>query len=523
MRIIFTYLSVLLFFVVSNQVCSQEQAINSIVQEDLKRHLTFISSDELKGRKIGEGNGLERTADYIEEFVRDNKLNPINHSFSQEFDVFSIGPDKVNSSLVALNLKENENFNAPFICLNDGLLNFDFNGNAVFAGFGLEDESTGYNDYEGVDVKGKIVFISMESWESYGGDENFSKKKGNGNSITQTAFEKGAAAVVLISNANDKTNKAFNSLEEITGRSYFTLTPPKNSNREANLFVTTPDFADFLLGGRNKYKKYLSSIVKNQKPNTFSPENYEIEIHFRKKVEPNPTRNIYGIVEGSDPILKNEYVVFMAHYDHLGIDKDSEIYNGADDNGSGTTVLLELAEAFSSMKVKPKRSILFLWVTCEELGLYGSRYYSEHPIVPMGNTVACINLDMVGRVYEQRDSVWKDSPKLVKDYDGLFTLINNVWPGLKDIVDSAAGKLGLNPDYSLPEKFLSSSDHYFFHKNGVPILNVANGYHADYHKVTDEISKINFDKMKRVADFCFMVGYEAGNIENIQKTDVSGN
>ena len=118
---------------------------------------------------------------------------------------------------------------------------------------------------------------------------------------------------------------------------------------------------------------------------------------------------------------------------------------------------------------------------------------------------------MVGRVYEPRDSVWNKSPKLVKDFDGIFTLTNNVWPGLQQISDSICSELGLIPDNTLPSNFLRSSDHYNFHKNGVPILNVANGYHADYHKPTDEISKINFDKMKRVADFVFMVGMEVAN------------
>jgi Zn-dependent M28 family amino/carboxypeptidase len=102
---------------------------------------------------------------------------------------------------------------------------------------------------------------------------------------------------------------------------------------------------------------------------------------------------------------------------------------------------------------------------------------------------------------------------MVKDFDGLFTLTNNVWPELNQISDSVCSELGLIPDNSLPDNFLRSSDHYYFHKNGVPILNVATGYHADYHKVTDEVSKINFDKMKRVADFCFLVGYDVANRE----------
>ena len=130
--------------------------------------------------------------------------------------------------------------------------------------------------------------------------------------------------------------------------------------------------------------------------------------------------------------------------------------------------------------------------------------------------MACINIDMDGRVYEPRDSVWNKSPKKVKDFDGLFTLCNNVWPEIKEINNSNCEKLGLIPDNSLPPNFLRSSDHYHFHKNGIPIINYATGYHADYHKVGDEVSKINFDKMKRVADLCFLVGYEIANRDIIE-------
>jgi Zn-dependent M28 family amino/carboxypeptidase len=164
-----------------------------------------------------------------------------------------------------------------------------------------------------------------------------------------------------------------------------------------------------------------------------------------------------------------------------------------------------------SLPEKPKRSIVFLWVTGEEEGMLGSQFYINNPVFPIEKTVACINIDMDGRVFEPRDTVWNKSPKMVKDFDGLYTLTNNVWPQLKKINSSACKTLGLIPDYSLPEGFLRSSDHFSFHSKGVPILNFSTGYHADYHKVTDEISRINFDKMKRVADLCFLVGYEIAN------------
>jgi Zn-dependent M28 family amino/carboxypeptidase len=156
-------------------------------------------------------------------------------------------------------------------------------------------------------------------------------------------------------------------------------------------------------------------------------------------------------------------------------------------------------------------------VTGEEIGLFGSEFYTSTPVFPLEKTVACFNLDMVGRVFEPRDTVWNKSPKRVKDFDGIFTLSNDVWPGLSEINQKACKQLGLVPDTTLPPQFLRSSDHYHFHKNNIPVLNYATGYHADYHKVSDEVDKINFAKMKRVAELCFLVGFEVANRTDIEK------
>ena len=500
---------------------SQEQALKSIVQNDLKRHLTFISSDDLQGRKVGVGDGLERAAKYIEKIARENGLQPVKNSYSQNVGIISIRPDNSSSFLKVLNKVKNKTFEAPVICMDRHIFDLDLKGKPVFVGFGNYD-TAGYNDYEGIDVDGKVVLISSGDLESFGANKEFQWNYRYEQEKMEAAFNKGAEAVVLITSPVDKKNQVFQQLEKWITRNSFALQNENIENRN-KYFIATPEFADFLLGGGRKYKDYLKSIIKEQKPNPLLPENNEVEIHIQRSVQTFHSRNILGMVEGSDAVLKNEFVVYMAHYDHLGIDENGDVFNGADDNGSGTTVLLEMAKAFASMKVKPKRSILFLWVTTEELGMFGSRYYSEHPVIPLANTVACINLDMVGRVYEPRDSVWKHSPKMVKDFDGLFTLTNDVWPELNQISNSVCHSLGLVPDNSLPENFLRSSDHYYFHKNDVPILNVATGYHADYHKETDEVSKINFDKMKRVADFCFLVGYEVANLETISKIKIDVN
>jgi len=222
-------------------------------------------------------------------------------------------------------------------------------------------------------------------------------------------------------------------------------------------------------------------------------------------------KNVIGIVVGSDPELKKEGIIFMAHYDHLGVSPDGDVYNGADDNASGSATLLELGKAFAGLGSKLRRSIVFLWVTAEEDGMLGSEYYTKHPLFPLENSVACINLDMVGRVYEPRDSVWQNSPKMIKDFNGIYTLVSDFSPELVHLTDSICHNLGLVPDKSLPDYFFRTSDHHHFHSRGIPVLNLSTGYHADYHKISDEVSRIRFDKIKRIAELCFWVGYEMAN------------
>jgi Zn-dependent M28 family amino/carboxypeptidase len=223
-------------------------------------------------------------------------------------------------------------------------------------------------------------------------------------------------------------------------------------------------------------------------------------------------QNVVGILEGSDAHLKNECIVFMAHYDHLGTDENGTVFNGADDNATGCAILLELAEAFSQLETKPHRSMVFLWTTAEETGMLGSKYHAKNPVFQLDKTKAVINIDMAGRVNEPRDSVWKNSPKLIKDFNGIYTLISDFSPELDEITVSACKKLYLVPDKSLPDYFFRSSDHHHFHSRKIPVLNLSTGYHADYHKVTDEVSRIRFDKVKRVADLCFLVGFELANM-----------
>jgi Zn-dependent M28 family amino/carboxypeptidase len=237
------------------------------------------------------------------------------------------------------------------------------------------------------------------------------------------------------------------------------------------------------------------------------------QLHVHARIEPverNSAPNVVGILEGSDPTLKNEYVVFSAHMDHVGVagprgsggcrarGADS-ICNGADDDGSGTAAVVEIAEAFAGLNPRPKRSIIFLNVSGEEKGLWGSEFFSDHPAVPINNIVADLNIDMIGRN-------WKDTIVAIgKEHSDLGATLNRV--------GAAHPELNMRPidDIWPQENFYFRSDHYNFARKGVPILFFFSGTHPDYHQVSDSPDKIDAEKESRVAQLIFYLGVEIAN------------
>jgi len=237
----------------------------------------------------------------------------------------------------------------------------------------------------------------------------------------------------------------------------------------------------------------------------------QLHVHARIQSQDHSSApNVVGILEGSDPTLKNEYVVFSGHMDHVGVagprgsggcrakGADS-ICNGADDDGSGTVAVVEIAEAFASMQPRPKRSIIFLNVSGEEKGLWGSEYFSDHPAVPINTIVADLNIDMIGRN-------WKDTIVAIgKEHSDLGATLNRV--------GAAHPELNMRPidDIWPQESFYFRSDHYNFARKGVPILFFFSGTHADYHQVSDSPDKIDAEKESRVAQLIFYLGLEVAN------------
>lgn len=265
--------------------------------------------------------------------------------------------------------------------------------------------------------------------------------------------------------------------------------------------------------GQKKAAEFLRNTYKNL--GISSPKGFDyfqnIPMEYFNGRSEKDSENVIAIIEGSTK--PNEYLILSAHYDHIGMDDDGLIYNGADDNASGTIGLVEIANAFNEAKKKgkgPKRSIVFLHVTGEEIGLYGSKYYTENPIFPLTNTVADLNVDMIGRVDD----------KHLNDPNYIYLIgSDRLSQDLHDISEAVNKKYeGLNFDYTFnakndPNRFYYRSDHYNFAKNDIPIIFYFNGVHDDYHEATDTVDKINFELLTKRSQLIFYTAWELANRE----------
>jgi len=266
--------------------------------------------------------------------------------------------------------------------------------------------------------------------------------------------------------------------------------------------------------GQKKAGRYLiSQYQKDQIPFPTGAKEYYQHVpaefmNAQSGEQLNDSENIWAFIEGSEK--PNEIVVISAHYDHVGV-KKGVIYNGADDDGSGTVALLEIAQAFKTAKKEghgPKRSILILHMTGEEHGLYGSEWYSKHPLFPLANTITDINIDMIGRRDEKHAKSNNYIYLIGSDY--LSTDLFNIC----ETANKDYGKLEIDYQYNDkkdPNRFYYRSDHYNFAKNGIPSVFLFNGVHADYHKPTDKVEKIEFDALAKRARLAFAIAWDLAN------------
>jgi hypothetical protein len=515
-----------LFLFVFTTVFAQKKELKSITENELKAHLEFIASDNMQGRDFGTPiPGLQITADYLKAQCLRMGLIPGGNNYSQPVKMISVQTEKENTFIALKNNDGEEVFRSHKIMAFPGSVNNDtIRGNIVFAGYGYQKDKNGYNDFEKIDLQDKVVMLMTRNSEiasDTAQNEDYTKmemmKLGH-------IFLSGARAVIFIPDPLNTDNKWFDMVEEYSAMGTYQLEGQEREEFPVNIILANAEIADTILKESGKtLREIQQEINRSGNPNSFEIENVTAEIQLIKKAENVEGENIIAIIEGSDPVLKNECVVFTAHYDHVGVTRNGEINNGADDNGSGTVALLEIAEAFTKMKKKPRRSIVFAWVTAEEKGLIGSEYYTLNPVFPLDKTVANINLDMVGRSAETELAEFENAEKSLAGPNGVYIITGGKSAELTEISNKISRDLNLIPSDALSGEFIHGSDHFHFHKNGIPVLGITTGLHEDYHTPADDFDKIDYLKMKRVAGFSFLVAYEIANRKKrLQKEPETG-
>lgn len=507
---ILVFITIMLFSTIplSAQDSTLLKYAGTITGEELSTYVYRLASDDFEGRYTG-SRGLEKAQKYIRDEFRSYGLTmPVingHPSFNQDFVLDAC---RWKDQRLTLDGKEFK-VGKDFLFLSDPV---DIEGEfpIVFCGFGIDDPL--YSDFEGTNVKGKIVL-------AFAGEP----VDGSGNSILTgsrdlsknayyfskeaTASEKGAAGVFIIS----------------SDRSAFRKFIKARENENPGPVISYPGSANEMTKHKQAFSAFLSlktaARLVNQKPAGLTSALEEIEEgrkttagRFAGNVSVKAgsdcitlqAGNVVGIIEGTD--LKSQAVVVVAHYDHLGIGREG-IFHGADDNASGTAAVMEIAEAFARAEqegIRPARTVIFLAVSAEELGLFGSQFYTRNPVVSLDSTYACINIDMIGRA----------SNKLSTSPDYIAATVYQS-EDLLSVAKTAIGQAGqdLEDRIEYRKSARAGSDHYYFVRNNIPSIFYFQGFHPDYHEPADTPDKISYDRMEKLVRTIFATVWELANRE----------
>jgi aminopeptidase YwaD len=472
-------------------IANTQTSSPAITADELRPHLKYLASDELEGRLAG-SEGNRKAAEYIARQMEMYGLKPAgdNETYYQSFEFTSaVKLGSANEcSIEGKGIPEGKSelrVDVDFRPLGF-TTNSSVSGSLVFVGYGISAPDNKYDEYKDIDVNGKIV-VALRFGPD--GDDMHSdlNKFTSLRNKARTAREKGAKALIVISGPVDDADD--NLIKLSYDQSFASSGIPAISMKRSVL-------EKFITASGKDLKTIQEEIKKDRQPQ--GRELNDITVSLTTEVEHVKARsaNVIGYLEGNDPQLKGEAVVVGAHFDHLGyggpgsgslVPDSHEIHNGADDNGSGSAALLELEQAFASVRKDLKRTLIFTAFTGEEEGTLGSSYYVNHPYFPLDKTVAMVNMDMIGRLEGKSLTIYGTgtSPRwseLIATYnkDSLFSL--------KLIPD------GIGP-----------SDHSQFYGKDIPVLFFFTGTHNDYHKPSDDWDKINYEGEEKVARYVFNI------------------
>lgn len=482
---------------------------NTINIEDLKNHLFKLASEEFEGREACE-KGQKKAAEYIANHFKNIGIPPlIDNSYYQKVPMVI----KKNDDIFILIDKIKYQYLKDFYCF--GFDDFSITDAQVeFLGYGINSAKyNDYRDYETTDtLEGKILMMIEKEPLNVRGisyltdNNNVSDWTLNWRrKLEQAKFFNPAAIFIIEDSLKENIKKKNHFIES----SQIRLENSKKQDEFPPVFFISSELANNILSENNtNISKIKKEISRSGKPITFSVQN-TINISANNRDAKNVySENVLGYIEGTD--MKNELVIITAHYDHLGI-KGKKIYFGADDDASGTTALLEIAEAFTIAKKEgyaPRRSVLVMPVTAEEKGLLGSKYYTENPVFPLENTIVNLNIDMIGRVDELH--IKNPDYMYIIGADKLSTELHEI----NEKANSTYTKLELDYTFNSPDdpnRFYYRSDHYNFAQNNIPIIFYFNGVHDDYHKPTDTVDKINFEILQKRTQLIFFTAWTLAN------------
>ncbi|MGB5428492.1 M28 family peptidase [Eudoraea sp.] len=492
--------------VAQTEVIADPQAFAvTITEKELKEHLYIYASNEFEGRETGKP-GQKKAVDYLKTNYEAMEIPPAKEDGSYLQKVPLEFPKVPMGSIMA---GETEyELGTDFLTFAPSAGNFD---EIIYVGYGIEDK--GYSDYQGLDVSGKLILI--KSGEPVNEDGTYVISGSSKQSVwssrsdapgarLQLARSKGAKGVLYYDPDNyDRYKKYFDYLKE--------------SDKSKLEIKVEEENAALVLLSDNMIKNIFPAIKETQTSGSI-PQSMSLRI--KSNNEPVSSENVVAVIRGFEK--PDEFVVISSHLDHIGINKNGDINNGADDDGSGTVAMLEIAEAFKQAADtgnRPKRSIVFLHVTGEEKGLLGSKYYTDNdPIFPLSQTVANLNIDMIGRIDPKhegnRNYVYLiGSDKLSAELHELSEEINSKYSQLE--LDYTYN------DENDPNRFYYRSDHYNFVKNNIPIIFYFSGTHEDYHRPGDTPDKINYDLLEDRARLIFHTAWEIANRDVRIEVDVT--
>jgi hypothetical protein len=468
----------------------------SVARDEITRHVKFLASPELTGRGV-DTPGIKLARDYIAGEFKKYGLTPGGDkgSYLQGFDV-ATGVMVRQPSTFALG-------NQPALTLHEDWTPLGLSGSdkltaeVVFAGYGITAKDYGYDDYAGIDVRGKIVLVLR--YEPLPRDQRspFRKHPDYSNHAAlrtkaNNARDHGAAGMILVDlHTTEANEKELISVRHSLWRGGNSLIAAQVKRRNVEQWLEAKGVS---------LKALKEKIDREEKPASMNPPDAKATLQVNLEEIRQRTENVVGVLPGFDPVLKEESIVIGAHYDHIGFghfgtrdtSTEGQIHHGADDNASGTAVLIDLARRLSQIEPKPARTIIFAAFSGEEVGLLGSRHYVHYPPKRISSTKAMLNLDMVGRLSENRLTVF--GARSAKELSGIIT--------------EEARSLGLEITES---DGIGRSDHMSFYNKKIPSLHFFTGVHSDYHRPSDTWEKLKVDGMAKISDLVLATAQRVAN------------